>query len=513
MIIKTEKDLVNTIHPVVPKPDENQNSKPQSFVQPVKADVKAPEGDAENLPAESRVRLSSGNAADTDKSNEGGTNGNNNIYPNMEFPGSGLIALVAAAEQMRQQEEQEGNTKQVAEVKEGLDGDGDAAGDGVHCKSGNVNSSQVEVKDNKKLEANDDDSRETFGCDVYPPHRIRSLISGEHKQILREVYQRNSRPSKADFERLAKRMPFPKRVIQVWFQNMRARDRRKARVMASKGLATEASRDAAEDGATQLQQPAVQPPLCSDDGEELMPCEPLDLSTKSIVHPEEALNLSTRDRSGSSATETGSLDSKIGGDGSGSTELSPNKVFSFYVARKAELFVPQNASPGGSADAELSGSLNEIGQPQHPNDSETTHSDVSRLEIQCDPMEIDSQATGECDEDLAPSSKKGLRRSWKGHKVSPDQELYACDQCDKMFGKQSSLARHKYEHSGQRPFVCDVCKKAFKHKHHLTEHERLHSGEKPFRCPHCNKSFSHSGSFSQHTKNQYKYCKPESGGQ
>jgi len=63
-------------------------------------------------------------------------------------------------------------------------------------------------------------------------------------------------------------------------------------------------------------------------------------------------------------------------------------------------------------------------------------------------MEIDSQATGECDEDLAPLSKKGLRRSWKGHKVSPDQELYACDQCDKMFGKQSSLARHKYEHSG-----------------------------------------------------------------
>lgn len=61
-------------------------------------------------------------------------------------------------------------------------------------------------------------------------------------------------------------------------------------------------------------------------------------------------------------------------------------------------------------------------------------------------MEIDSQAMGEFDEDVA-LSKKG-RRSWKGHKVSADQELYACDQCDKMFGKQSSLARHKYEHSG-----------------------------------------------------------------
>jgi zinc finger homeobox protein 1/2 len=85
--------------------------------------------------------------------------------------------------------------------------------------------------------------------------------------------------------------------------------------------------------------------------------------------------------------------------------------------------------------------------------------------------------------------------------------------CDKRFSKQSSLARHKYEHSGKekknlslyffenkkklflgvRPFVCDVCTKAFKHKHHLAEHRRLHTGEKPFQCTKCFKRFSHSG--------------------
>ena len=27
--------------------------------------------------------------------------------------------------------------------------------------------------------------------------------------------------------------------------------------------------------------------------------------------------------------------------------------------------------------------------------------------------------------------------------------LYFCDQCDKTFSKHSSLARHKYEHSGK----------------------------------------------------------------
>jgi uncharacterized Zn-finger protein len=97
------------------------------------------------------------------------------------------------------------------------------------------------------------------------------------------------------------------------------------------------------------------------------------------------------------------------------------------------------------------------------------------------------------------------RKSWKNHIQG---EMYACDMCDKRFSKQSSLARHKYEHSGVRPFVCDVCTKAFKHKHHLAEHRRLHTGEKPFQCTKCFKRFSHSGSFSQHMNHRYKYCRP-----
>ncbi|ETN67821.1 hypothetical protein AND_000352 [Anopheles darlingi] len=92
---------------------------------------------------------------------------------------------------------------------------------------------------------------------------------------------------------------------------------------------------------------------------------------------------------------------------------------------------------------------------------------------------------------------------------APDAEgQYVCDQCDKTFSKHSSLQRHKYEHSGQRPYQCVECPKAFKHKHHLTEHKRLHSGEKPFQCSKCLKRFSHSGSYSQHMNHRYSYCKP-----
>lgn len=104
------------------------------------------------------------------------------------------------------------------------------------------------------------------------------------------------------------------------------------------------------------------------------------------------------------------------------------------------------------------------------------------------------------DSDSTPPKKK-TRKTENG--------MYACDLCDKIFQKSSSLLRHKYEHTGKRPHECGICKKAFKHKHHLIEHMRLHSGEKPYQCDKCGKRFSHSGSYSQHMNHRYSYCKRE----
>lgn len=129
---------------------------------------------------------------------------------------------------------------------------------------------------------------------------------------------------------------------------------------------------------------------------------------------------------------------------------------------------------------------------------------------------LQSDMTSET-EDSVPADAESfdeLKRSrfmFKNGYAGSDPEAegqFICDQCDKAFSKQSSLARHKYEHSGQRPHKCEVCDKAFKHKHHLTEHRRLHSGEKPFQCGKCLKKFSHSGSYSQHMNHRFSYCKP-----
>nr|XP_054607211.1 zinc finger E-box-binding homeobox 1b isoform X1 [Nothobranchius furzeri] len=123
------------------------------------------------------------------------------------------------------------------------------------------------------------------------------------------------------------------------------------------------------------------------------------------------------------------------------------------------------------------------------------------------------------DSDSGPARKK-MKKT--------DGSMYACDLCDKIFQKSSSLLRHKYEHTemetqqtrqhfsslqlskfGKRPHECSICNKAFKHKHHLIEHMRLHSGEKPYQCDKCGKRFSHSGSYSQHMNHRYSYCKKD----
>lgn len=41
------------------------------------------------------------------------------------------------------------------------------------------------------------------------------------------------------------------------------------------------------------------------------------------------------------------------------------------------------------------------------------------------------------------------KRSYVKQQVPEGEGQFICDECDKAFNKQSSLARHKYEHSGE----------------------------------------------------------------
>lgn len=63
--------------------------------------------------------------------------------------------------------------------------------------------------------------------------RFRSVLSDDTVRVLKEVYEINPKPSKREIIELAERVNYPPRVVQVWLQNTRARDRRLGRLPPS----------------------------------------------------------------------------------------------------------------------------------------------------------------------------------------------------------------------------------------------------------------------------------------
>lgn len=63
--------------------------------------------------------------------------------------------------------------------------------------------------------------------------RFRSVLSDDTVRVLKGEYELNPKPTKREIVELANRVDYPPRVVQVWFQNTRARDRRLGRLPPS----------------------------------------------------------------------------------------------------------------------------------------------------------------------------------------------------------------------------------------------------------------------------------------
>ena len=53
------------------------------------------------------------------------------------------------------------------------------------------------------------------------------------------------------------------------------------------------------------------------------------------------------------------------------------------------------------------------------------------------------------------------------------------------FSGNSSLAKHKQIHTGEKQCECDICKKAFALRNVLPVHKWIHTGKKPHVCEIC----------------------------
>ena len=59
--------------------------------------------------------------------------------------------------------------------------------------------------------------------------RVRTLISEEQLGVLKTFYMINPRPKREELEKIAAKIGHPFKVVKVWFQNSRARDRREGK--------------------------------------------------------------------------------------------------------------------------------------------------------------------------------------------------------------------------------------------------------------------------------------------
>ncbi|XP_039969482.1 zinc finger protein 1 [Bactrocera tryoni] len=407
--------------------------------------------------------------------------------------------------------------------------------------------------------------------------RVRTAITEEQQQQLKQHYAINARPSREEFRMIAARLQLDARVVQVWFQNNRSRERKMQNYQQANGKlpfalpATEAS----VPSTAALERTALPAGLRT--GEE----QPLDLSLKRdwpIAVKRNGMQqqhsplygIAPMQSVGSGdLNEAINLSRKMSASMSPPSSLSPSSAASVPQSLKQQAAVYFGAPSGSHHFQRQTPSPNEAPltqqqpiAPRHGSNSNNNSFSASlgghlppyilpagaprslmpmdaifRMtpgDYACNPLINSIKFPDYRGTSLSPGGSE--KRSWRdddsrishdddyigngllakpkrpkaethGHAGDPDLP-FVCDQCDKAFAKQSSLARHKYEHSGQRPYQCVDCPKAFKHKHHLTEHKRLHSGEKPFQCSKCFKRFSHSGSYSQHMNHRYSYCKP-----
>ena len=88
----------------------------------------------------------------------------------------------------------------------------------------------------------------------------------------------------------------------------------------------------------------------------------------------------------------------------------------------------------------------------------------------------------------------------KCHEVGYDKQAFACQVCDKRYSTKYVLDYHvKSEHMGmKKSFICPICGKSFTQKGSYRQHANVHAGFRPYVCDVCGKSFSYENALKAH---------------
>lgn len=289
--------------------------------------------------------------------------------------------------------------------------------------------------------------------------RVRTAISEEQQNMLKDCYAKNPKPGRDEFRSIAQVLGLDSRVVQVWFQNNRSRERKlnsmgynvsKQQQQQQQSYTTNGHGGASLENSIQknvtkiplpLQQSilnAQMSPTYSQSPVALMDDQPLDLSIK-----KEGSSISTPSNSPRYGTaplpsdEVMNLSRKslpqypyVPSLGFGPTmdrflNIAPE------MARNNVVRASDSVSPASEKQRTWKDELHYV--------KDTFNGNISPKQP------ANNQQQQQHQQQQPPPTK----RSYVKQQVPEGDGQFICDECDKAFNKQSSLARHKYEHSGK----------------------------------------------------------------
>uniref|UniRef100_A0A915PXD0 Homeobox domain-containing protein n=1 Tax=Setaria digitata TaxID=48799 RepID=A0A915PXD0_9BILA len=335
---------------------------------------------------------------------------------------------------------------------------------------------------------------------AWKPLRSRSFLTDAQVAILHAHFKRNPFPSKYELSAVAEQIGVNKRVVQVWFQNTRAKERRSNRLsvacerysrsMWNNAISFQRAATAVAAANDPLSLMAAWAQQCTglvSSGLSDEHSAKIDLSSgeTSDTTRDLPLDLSLKDETTVVTTvpvEQTSPVFRVEGDG-GRQDFNQDDCWpangligSAFTNRR---FIPKGSETirgtllqGAKGRSETPPTILSSASRSHSEGESNSEAGLlddssaaafsssiwpsSVFMSQYSMLGINGLAglqkvleQSDDNDDNASDISSGEKRhrlNWKSHRTD-EEGLYACDQCDKMFGKQSSLARHKYEHS------------------------------------------------------------------
>eukprot|EP00096_Caligus_rogercresseyi_P016693 TRINITY_DN950_c0_g1_i2.p1 TRINITY_DN950_c0_g1~~TRINITY_DN950_c0_g1_i2.p1 ORF type:complete len:638 (-),score=199.34 TRINITY_DN950_c0_g1_i2:247-2160(-) len=93
-------------------------------------------------------------------------------------------------------------------------------------------------------------------------------------------------------------------------------------------------------------------------------------------------------------------------------------------------------------------------------------------------------------------------------KLGPNEGIYECRICKKVFSKSNKLSAHMRVHRAPQNhyrYPCDICGKRFTRPQHVNRHKLLHTGERLHKCKDCNAAFAREDKLRYHMANECEY--------